>query len=353
MARSSALAFDRHTKSGRSLWKRQNSGQRTKKLLRLFVLLVLLLATVNVVVKIPGWVSNINRPFEEIHSSIASRGEINSDFSTNILLISISSKNNLQDLALASFNSTRTSLTIVSIPIATKTYTSGDKFDISLAAIYFAKPYFDSDFDSLYVGVKEALALPIDGYFVFIQDDLVFSEETILDTKNRVFTLLFYPRILSIKSWLNNHMKTNYSVTSIWSLARSFKNVSKEKLHLLDLEEVVSEKRLVFSEVDKFVRDNILDNSISNEQALVEIEGEFFTNQIGRVINNLGGSTINPSSGEEESSETKVLFSTDKNKIAKRLGKYLGVEVEKKDIESGVDVRVVVGKDFLEKFYGE
>lgn len=333
-----------------TLWNRRNRRLKAKKLIGLFVILIVLIAFVNLIIRIPGWYQKINQPFGRIQSTIANDGDINDSFRTNILLLSLSERNSLQDLAIASFNSKRNSLTIVRIPISAKTYTANADLNATFSAIYFSKPYLSSDFDSLYIAAKESIALPLDGYFVFTSDDLKFTDEVVNQARGKLFSINFLFRFFSYKAWLNEHMKTNYSIAKLWSLSWDFKRISKDKLSVLDLKEL--------AEVDNLLQESILDTNVANEGAVVEISASedvppgYPINLVDRVVNNLGASTINLGK-VDESSETKVVLDSDKNKVAERLAKFLSIKVEKEKIESGADVKVIVGEDFDRIFYGE
>lgn len=348
--------YDQNTNHKSSFLKRENRGRKARRFVKLFFLIVFLFALGNLLIKLPSALRNINKPFDKIQSNKFNDGSINKDFRTNILLISLTSKESLQDLALASFNYNRNSLSIISIPISSKVYTAGEDLALSPGATYFAKPYFDSSFDSTFIVTKELLALPLDGYFVFDQGELEFTEDRVNQVKGRINYLGLIFKFFSYKSWLNNHLKTNYSISKLMSLSWAFKNIKGDKLQVLELKETVENKQFNIGEVDSVLRETILDSAIANEGAVVEVvnggEGNYPTFLIRRVINNLGASTISLG-GVDNSSETKVILGSDKNKVAARLAKFLAVKVEKGEVGSGADVKVIIGEDFDEIFYGK
>ena len=229
-------------------------------------------------------------------------------------------------------------------------YSSGVEQNLSLSAIYFSKPYQDSEFDSIYLAAKELLALPIDGYFVFEEDNLKFDEEGIISTHNKINSIRVVPKFFSYKEWLNENMKTNYSIGALWKLARSFRGISGDKVYFVDLAEAVDEKRFVLARVDSLLRENLTEVAITNEQAIIEIVGENIL-LVRRVLNNIGGSTLNSSITTQES-ETKVILGSDKNKAAERIAGFLNVAVEKGEIESGTDIKVIISAEFEAEFYG-
>ena len=344
--------YDHNTNSKSSFWKRQNSKNKKQRLIKLFILIILLFVTVNTITKIPIWIQSINKPFDKIQTSIDLSSRANKDIRTNILLMSVSEKNSLQDLALASFNSDQSAVTIIKIPVSGKVYSDALGQNLSLSTIYFSKPYSESEFDSIYITTKELLALPLDGYFSFHADDLEFDENTIQIIKSKMSFWGLITNSLSYKSWLNQNMKTNYSISAIARLAWDFRQISKEKVVLKDLTDALEKKEFNLSDVDIIIQEEISDSSISNEAAVVEVfGGGFYSQLVSRVVNNLGASTIHLGS-EGKSSETKLILGSDKNKIAERLSKFMKVRVETGDIESGADAKVIVGGDFEAKFYG-
>ena len=215
--------YDHQSNHSSSYWNRANAKQKSQRLIKLFIAVVILFALGNLLVRLPGWVGNLNQPFGNIQTNIAVEGKVNGEYRTNILLISISDNNDLQDLALASFNSSKSTLTIIDIPIAPKTYLAGADQELSLAVAYFSKPYLNSEFDSLYLAVQETIALPIDGYFAFFVSNLEFSEDTIQETKNKLGFFVLFKNSLNYKSWLNSNLKTNYSVFSLSTLLLDFR----------------------------------------------------------------------------------------------------------------------------------
>ena len=343
--------YDHQSNHSSSYWNRANAKQKSQRLIKLFIAVIILFALGNLLVRLPGWVGNLNQPFGNIQTNIAVEGKVNGEYRTNILLISVSERNSLQDVALASLSSSRESVTFLRIPRSPKMYSSGVDQDMSLSAAYFSKPYRDSEFDSLYLSVKELLALPIDGYFVFVENDLKFDENGIRSIHGKINSFRVLPKFFSYKSWLNENMKTNYAVGSLWSLAWDFRKVNDDKLYFVNLDETVDSKQFSLSDIDSLLRENLVDTGISNEQAVIEIVGENITLVI-RVINNIGGSTLNFSNNTEES-KTKVILGSDKNKAAQRIAGFLNVEVEKKEIESGADIKVVVSSQFEVDFYGQ
>lgn len=345
--------FDHHANHKSSFWERENKIRKTKKLAKLFFLIVLLFALGNLLVRVPSWFQSFNKPFERIQSNVTSNGDMNSNIRTNILLISVSNKDSLQDLALASFSSNMKSLTIIKLPIGVKTYTSGSELESSLGAIYFGKPYFDSRFDSTYTATKELLAIPLDGYFFFTKDNLEFTQESVDQVRGRLYSLSSIIRVLAYKSWLDDHMKTNYSMSALLNLSWDFRRINSDKLRISDLKEAVKKKKLNSAEVDSFLQEAILDSVIVNEAAVVEISnGSYYSNLVKRVVNNLGANTISLSE-VGEGSKTRIVLGSNKSKTANRIASFLGVEVEKGEVESGADVKVIIGEDFNEIFYGK
>lgn len=343
--------YDHHTVHKSSFWKRSNRKLKVKRLVGLFVVIVILFAVGNLLIKIPSWVRGVNSPFEKVQTNVADGGAINDSYRTNILLISISDKDSLQDLAVASFNSNRNVVKIIRVPIGTRIDLYGLEDKMSLGAVYFAKPYFDSGFDSVFVTTKELLAQPLDGYFVLNSNELEFSEEETASLKEKLGSLTLIPKFLGYKGWLNEHLKTNYSTSNLVNLAWSFRKIGKDKVVVLDLGEELGGKQLSLDEVDLFLREEISDNTITNEGGLVEVVGGS-VGLVARLVNNLGASTIDLGT-EGEEAETKVILGSDKARIAERLASFFDVEVEKGDIESGADVRMVIGRDFEGKFYGK
>ena len=351
MPQESQRVYDHHANDKSSFWRRENRRSRARRLLRLFVLIIILFALVNFLTKIPGWFQNINKPFDEIQTVNVQGGSVNNEFRTNILLVSVSEKNNLQDLALASFNAEKSTLSIIRIPEAAKIYSSGSEQDLSLGAVYFGKPYFDSDFDSIYVVSKELLALPLDGYFLFSSDKLEFDEQTVQDLKRKIGSFGLITNSLSYKSWLNENMRTNYSISAIFGLAWDVRQLGAEKLVFVPLSEAVDGKEFNTGDIDRIIQREVVDASIANEVAIVEISGNSFRHLVKRVVNNLGASTVSIGS-TDNLPETKVILDSDKNKIAERLAQFLRVKVVSEKIDSGADVKVIVGEDFEAKFYG-
>ena len=343
--------YDYHTNHKSSFWKRRNRKLRVKKFIGLFVVIIILFALGNIIIKIPSWIRSVNSPFEEVQTDIIDGGNINDSYRTNILLVSVSDKDDLQNLAIASFNSNRSSVKIINVPISAKVYLEGADEDLSIGAVYFAKPYFDSSFDSVFVAAKEFLAQPLDGYFVFNSNELEFTEREVSLVKEKLSSFTLILKFLSYKSWLNENMKTNYSTSNLVSLAWSLRQMNKDKIMVLDLRKEFGGKQLSLDGVDSLLREEILDNTIVNEGGLVEVVGGR-SGLVERLVNNLGASTINLSL-EGEEAETKIILGSDKAKIAERLATFLGVKVEKNDIESGADVKVVLGRDFEGKFYGK
>lgn len=345
--------FDHHANNKSSFWKRSNRKNRTKRFAKVFIFIIIIFALVNFLIKIPGWFQNTNRPFEQIQTESALNGVVNSDIRTNILLVSISDSNNIQDLALASFNSDKSSLTIVNIPVSPKTYLAASDQNISLAATYFSKLYLDSEFDSLYIATQETLALPIDGYFAFFTNDFEFTEEKIEETKNNLSFFSLTTNLLGYKSWLNENMKTNYSVSSIFGLILELRQINKEKIVFVSLSEAIEDKHFIFSKVDNIIRDSMLDTAITKEAAVVEIvNGGYSSQLIKRLVNNLGASTLNIGL-DDQKKEIKVIQNSDKEILAKRLARFLEVNVEKGDNQGGSDVKVLIGSDFEANFYGK
>ena len=332
---------------------KNRKGSKTKKLTKLFILIVFLFIIGNLLVRLPSLFKNLNKPFDKIQSKLIQEGSINDEYRTNILLFSISSRDNLQDLALASFSPSKNAVSIIRIPISVQSYSIGTDEFVSLGAAYFAKPYVDSGFDSAYIISKETLAIPIDGYFVFREDRLEFDEKTVRKIKEKLYSPGFFFRFLSYKNYLDKHMNTNYSISKLWPLSWNFKEISAEKLKVSDLKEAAAGKQFKQSDTDNFLRGVILDNSIVNEASLVEVVGEAtVSNLISRVVNNLGGSTINFGDDVHNYPETKVILGSDNSKIAKRVARFIGVEVEKGVVPSGADVQVVIGDDFGKIFFG-
>lgn len=341
--------YDHQSNHKSSFWNRANAKQKSQGLIKLFVAIVILFALGNLLVRLPGWVSNLNQPFEKIQTDIAYSGVRNNQYRTNILLISVSEQNNLQDVVLASLSSSRESITFVTIPKAPKMYSTGLDQNMSLSAMYFSKPYNDSEFDSLYISVKELLALPIDGYFVFIENDLEFDENGIKSIHGKINSLRALPKLFSYKQWLNENMRTNYAIGSLWNLAWDFRKINDDKLHFVNLNDAVDNKQFSLGDIDTLLRENLVDTKISNEQAIVEVVGGNLA-LVSRVINNIGGSTLNFSNNSEES-ETKVILGSDKNRAAQRIARFMNVEVEKGEVESGADVKVVVSSQFEADFF--
>ncbi len=344
--------YDHHANNKSSFWRRENRRGKARRLLKLFILIIALFALVNFLVKIPGWFQNINRPFEEVQSDIVQGGAVNSEYRTNILLISVSDKNNLQDVALASFSAEKSTLSIIQIPITAKIYSTGSDQSLSLGATYFGKPYFDSDFDSIYIVSKELLALPLDGYFFFSSDRLDFGEETIQDIKHKLGSFGLFTSTLSYKSWLNENMKTNYSISAIFGLTWDIRQLNVDKLIFVPLSGVVDKKEFDTVDIDRILQKEIVDTEIANESGVVEISGSSFRHLIKRVVSNLGASSVNIGS-TANLPKTRVILDSNKNKIAERLAQFLKVKVEKETIESGADVKVIVGEDFEANFYGK
>ena len=341
--------YDHQLNHKSSFWNRSNAKQKSQGLIRLFIAIVILFALGNLLVRLPGWVSNLNQPFENIQTDIAYSGEINDQYRTNILLISVSEQNNLQDVVLASLSSSRESLTFVSIPKSPKMYATGLDQNISLSAMYFSKPYNDSEFDSLYLSVKELLALPLDGYFVIVENDLKFDEDGINAFHGKVNSLSIMPKLFSYKQWLNENMRTNYAIGSLWNLAWDFRKINDDKLYFVYLNEVVDNKQFSLDSIDTLLRENLVDTKISNDQAIVEVVGGNLA-LVRRVINNVGGSTLNFSNTAEESG-TRVILGSDKSRVAQRIAGFMNVEVEKGEIESGADVKVIVSSQFEAEFF--
>jgi len=352
MYQESQRVYDHHANNKSSFWRRENRRSRAIRLLKLFVLIIVLFALINFLIKIPGWFQNINRPFEEIQTDYVQYGRVNNEFRTNILLISVSDKNNLQDVALASFSAEKSTLSIFQITTTAKIYSYGSDQSLSLGATYLGKPYFDSDFDSIYVVSMELLALPLDGYFFFSSDSLEFDEQTIQSIKHKLGSLGLFTNSLSYKSWLNENMETNYSISAIFGLALDVRQLNVDKLIFVPLSVVVDKKELNTSDVDKIIQKEIVDTEIAKESAVVEISGNSFRHLVKRVVNNLGASIVNIGS-TANIPKTRVILDSDKNKVAERLAQFLKVKVEKEKIESGADVRVIVGDDFEANFYGE
>src|SRR3989344_8475374 len=115
---------------------KNRKGSKTKKLTKLFILLVFLFIIGNLIVKLPSLFKNLNKPFEKIQSKLIQEGRINDEYRTNIILFSISNKNNLQDLALASFSPSKNALLIIRVPISVRTYSIGSDEFVSLGAAY-------------------------------------------------------------------------------------------------------------------------------------------------------------------------------------------------------------------------
>jgi anionic cell wall polymer biosynthesis LytR-Cps2A-Psr (LCP) family protein len=343
--------YDHHTNNRSSFWRKSNRKLKVKRLIGLFVLIVILFALGNLVIKIPSWIRSVNSPFENVQTTVVGSGNVNDGYRTNILLISVSDKNNLKDLAVASFNSNRSSVKIIHVPTSAKVYLEGTDENLSLGGVYFAKPYRDSSFDSIFIVIKEFLAQPLDGYFVFSSNELEFTEGEVSSVKGKLDSFTLIPKFLGYKAWLNENMKTNYSISNLVSLAWSFRQMDKDKVVVLDLREEFGGKQLNLNELDSLLREEMLDNTIVNEGGVVEVTGGS-RGLVGRLVNNLGASTISLSS-EEAETETKVILGSDRAKIADRLASFLGVKVEKNEIESGADAKVVVGSDFEGKFYGK
>ncbi|MEX0616881.1 MAG: LytR C-terminal domain-containing protein [Candidatus Woykebacteria bacterium] len=350
------IKFDHHANNRLSLWKRENKRLFVTKIIRLFLLSVLLLALVNLSLKIPSFIDNVNKPFEKIQSNIIKGSSVNDKYRTNIMIVSLSERDSLQDVVLASFSSNKKSLSILRVPVATKIYTFGSDQYISLGAAYFSKVYQDSSLDSLLSITKETLALPIDGYFVFNQTGLEFDDGQVKEVKNKIFSPSFFFGFLGLKKWLDTNMKTGYSVKEIANLSWSYKQMSPERIVFLDLEESAEDKKISFQKGDTLIKEQSLDSSIANEKGVVEIvhstEEEYFGQVVERLVNNLGASTVNLGK-VGKNSVTRVILGSNKNFVAERVAKFLNTEVEKEDLEGGVDVRVIIGEDFSEKFYGK
>ena len=348
----SKTIFDHRANNKSSFWKARNKRNKAKRLAKLFVVIVVAFALVNFVVKIPGWFQSINKPFDQIQTNLSLDGKDNSNIRTNILLVSISDNNDLQDLALASFNSSKSTLTIIDIPVSPKTYLVGAERELSLSAAYFSKPYLDSEFDSLYLAVQETIALPIDGYFAFFVSNLEFSEDTIQETKNKLGFFGLFKNSLNYKSWLNSNLKTNYSVFSLSNLLLDFRQINSTDIGFISVSEAVENKQFIFDKVDSVVRSSVLDNTIAREAAVVEItSGGSNYKLIKRLVNNLGASTINIGVSTKDR-ETRVVLNSDKEIIANRVAGFLNVKVEKGVDIGGSDVEVIIGSDFEDLFYG-
>ncbi len=327
-----------------------NKKRRVGKLIRLFFLAVILLALGNFLFRIPSWVGAINKPFEQIHSNLASNSRINNQSRTNILLLLLSDRDELKEAAIASFNPSRDNLSIIEVPVEAQVYSGGGKF-MSLKVAYSEKPYFNGGFDSTYTLLKELTALPIDGYFVFQGGEVSFSQGSIDATKKKMALPGFLFKFLSYRKWLDVHMKTDYSLTNIFRLAQSFKGLGEEKIQYFDLATAVgSNEQFDIQSVDNALKEAALDNNVSNENALVEINSNIGASLLARVVDNLGTSSLSFGGAEPK---TKVIAGSDKQRAAQRIADFLGVKLEMGKISSGADVKVILGDDFGKIFYGK
>lgn len=71
-------------------------------------------------------------------------------------------------------------------------------------------------------------------------------------------------------------------------------------------------------------------------------------NRLASLITNIGGNVILVTSPQEESKESKIIYSGEKSYTVERISKILNYQISKTEKKSIADVIIIIGKDSLE-----
>jgi len=214
--------------------------------------------------------------------------------------------------------------------------------------------------DLLVMSLQNFFTVPIDGYIVKIPDSK-FEIQNVSLEKARLSSLYF--------CLLTRDCKTDLG---LWSLIRVFNNLGKLKFNQIDLtkiEETILFKkekiadgsevlRLESLQIDDFSQMFFTDKKFLNEGLKINVLNATYHPGLAKnascLLRNIGGDIINNRDADDVFDNSVLYYADQKYEKSYSLNKIRQIFRIKKvlfDPQIKGDIKVILGKDFLNKFY--
>ena len=343
--------YDQQVSSQSKKLAEERSKKKAGQFFRVLVLFFLVVVSLTLVVQVPSLIGKIQKPFHFIQSKFASRGEINTEQRTNILLVTQVDKK-VTELGFLSLEKGDRKVKLVKINPQAKI----DTLTLSKSLSERAFTNGNLNIDRLEASLMVALGYFFDGYIV-INDKINWINDAALEELiDSFYSAEFFWKLGSSKDYLDRKMKTNITLDKANSLIWFSKSLTPERVSLIDLTKNIDSQGIFDSQSSANKLGLLLsDNSISKEEAAVQIVNSSSVPGVGNilkaVVTNLGGNVLSVAKAEELE-KSRILVKNKNNLLAKRLETILGVRMEKisnKDSIEG-DIKLKIGNDFASVF---
>ena len=343
--------YDQQVSSQSKKLAEERSKKKSGQFFRVLVLFFLVVVSLTLIVQVPSLIGKIQKPFHFIQSKFASRGEINIEQRTNILLVTQVDKK-VTELGFLSLEKGDRKVKLVKINPQAKIDT------LTLSKSFSERAFTNGNLniDRLEASLMLTLGYFFDGYIVVNYKINWINKAVLEELIDSFYSPGFFWKLGNSKDYLDRKMKTNITLDKANSLIWFSKNLTPESVSLIDLTRSIDSQGIFDSQSSANKLGLFLsDNSISKEEAAVQIENSSSVPGVGSilkaVVTNLGGNVLNVSKAEELE-KSRILVKDKNNLLAKRLETILGVRMEKisnKDSIEG-DIKVKIGNDFASVF---
>lgn len=320
------------------IWEKTKQEKRKKKIITYVVLTVFLIMAVNIGIKLPGIYKDLNTPFQNIQKDKTYLESLNTEYRTNILLVSYKDKI-LTDLAVVS-------------------YEPGDK---KLSALFFNLPKYknlsvllnrsfrSSGVEGLEKRIKLELGLPIDRYLAIDGGGSEFSYEVVAKVINEIKNPRVFWDVLTMKGRLNNFVRSNLSTGEMFKIGFIIRGGEYEEANNYTFGEK-DVKNLTDPVITELVRTKFFDRKILQEGAAVTIQNSSGETGVGvnlaNFIAGLGATIVTIESSEEIVEQGSVIIKKEKPEFLGRLKSLYRFKEEKAKSEADFsgDVLIIIGK---------
>ncbi len=132
-----------------------------------------------------------------------------------------------------------------------------------------------------------------------------------------------------------------YDVIMLWRISRGIEKESEE--------EVIIDTRKSEEEIDREVRELLLDKTLSDENKTISIINSSGVPGLGRrlerALENVGGNVISVENGESILKESSIMYYGEKNNTVKRLEAILYATAQEQERQELSDIIIKIGTD--------
>lgn len=132
-----------------------------------------------------------------------------------------------------------------------------------------------------------------------------------------------------------------YDIFTLWKISRGIEKEAEE--------EVVIDTEMSEEEIDREVREILIDKTLSDENKTISIVNSSGIPGLGRrlerALENVGGNVISVENGESIQKESSILYYGQKNNTVKRLEALLYVSAREQERQELSDIIIKIGTD--------